>query len=82
MNYVGEPVVMVVAEDRYLAEDAAERIMVDYEPLPAVVGVDAARAAEHLVHADVPGNVAAHLVQRTATRRPRSPRRRTCSSST
>ena len=63
MNYVGEPVVMVVADDRYLAEDAAELIMVDYEPLPAVVGVDAARAAEHLVHDDVPGNVAGHLVQ-------------------
>jgi carbon-monoxide dehydrogenase large subunit len=63
VNYVGEPVVMVVATDRYLAEDAAELIMVDYEPLPAVVGVDAARAAEHLVHEDVPGNVAGHLVQ-------------------
>ncbi len=54
VNYVGEPVVMVVAADRYLAEDAADRIMVDYEPLPAVVGVDAARAAERLVHPDVP----------------------------
>ncbi len=63
VNYVGEPVVMVIARDRYLAEDAAERIMVDYEPLPAVVGVDAALAAEHLVHPDVPGNVAGHLVQ-------------------
>ena len=63
VNYVGEPVVMVVAEDRYLAEDAAERIMVDYEPLPAVVGVDAARAADNLVHDDVPGNVAASLTQ-------------------
>jgi len=63
VNYVGEPVVMVVAADRYLAEDAAERVMVDYEPLPAVVGVDAARAAERLVHPDVPGNVAGHLVQ-------------------
>ena len=63
VNYAGEPVVMVVAQDRYLAEDAAERIVIDYEPLPAVVGVDAARAAEHLVHPDVPGNVAAHLVQ-------------------
>ena len=63
VNYVGEPVVMVIAADRYLAEDAAERIMVDYEPLPAVVGVDAALAAEHLVHPDVPGNVAGHLVQ-------------------
>jgi len=63
VNYVGEPVVMVVALDRYLAEDAAELVAVDYEPLPAVVGVDAARAAEHLVHPDVPGNVAGHLVQ-------------------
>src|SRR5262249_37838111 len=36
---------------------------VDYDPLPAVVGVDAARAAEHLVHDDVPGNVAGHEVQ-------------------
>ena len=63
VRYVGEPVAMVVAADRYLAEDAGERILVDYEPLPAVVGVDAAMAAEHLVHADVPGNVAANLVQ-------------------
>ncbi|HWF78954.1 MAG TPA: aerobic carbon-monoxide dehydrogenase large subunit [Streptosporangiaceae bacterium] len=63
VNYVGEPVAMVVATDRYLAEDAAEAITVDYDPLPAVVGIDAARAAEHLVHPDVPGNVAAHLVQ-------------------
>jgi len=63
VNYVGEPVAMVIAADRYVAEDAAERIIVDYEPLPAVVGVDAARAAEHLVHDDVPGNVAGHMVQ-------------------
>jgi len=63
VNHVGEPVVMIIATDRYLAEDAAELISVDYEPLPVVVGVDAARAAEHLVHPDVPGNVAAELVQ-------------------
>jgi carbon-monoxide dehydrogenase large subunit len=63
VNHVGEPVVMVVARDRYLAEDAAGRIEVTYEPLPPVAGLDAARAAEHLVHPDVPGNVAANLVQ-------------------
>ncbi len=63
VNYAGEPVVMVVAEDRYLAEDAAQAIVVDYEQLPAVVGIDAARAARHLVHPDVPGNIAAELVQ-------------------
>jgi aerobic carbon-monoxide dehydrogenase large subunit len=63
VRYAGEPVAMVVAADRYLAEDAAERVLVDYEPLPAVVGVDAAAAAAQLVHPDVPGNVAANLVQ-------------------
>jgi CO/xanthine dehydrogenase Mo-binding subunit len=63
VRHVGEPVVMVVATDRYLAEDACERIRVEYDPLPPVVGIDAAVAAERTVHDDVPDNVAAHLVQ-------------------
>jgi aerobic carbon-monoxide dehydrogenase large subunit len=63
VNHVGEPVVMVVAHDRYVAEDAAERILVSYELLPAVVGVKNAARAEHLVHPDVSGNVAANMVQ-------------------
>ncbi len=63
VNHVGEAVVMVVAVDRYVAEDAAERVVVDYEPLPAVVGIDAARAGDRLVHDDVPGNVAAVTTQ-------------------
>ena len=63
VNHVGEAVVMVVATDRYVAEDACDRIRVDYEALPPVVGLDAARAADQAVHADVPDNVAAHLVQ-------------------
>jgi CO/xanthine dehydrogenase Mo-binding subunit len=63
VNHVGEAVAMVVAADRYLAEDAAERVVVDYEPLPPVVGLDAARAAANLVHEDVPGNVAAVTTQ-------------------
>ncbi|GAA4154253.1 aerobic carbon-monoxide dehydrogenase large subunit [Actinomadura keratinilytica] len=65
VRHVGEPVAMVVARDRYLAEDAAARIRVDYEPLPAVVGIEAAARAEHLVHDDVPGNVGAVLRQHT-----------------
>ena len=36
-RYVGEPIAVVVAEDRYVAEDALERIAVDYRPLAAVV---------------------------------------------
>ncbi|HYJ74149.1 MAG TPA: aerobic carbon-monoxide dehydrogenase large subunit [Kineosporiaceae bacterium] len=63
VRYVGEPVVLVVASDRYVAEDVVDRIRVAYEVLPPVVGVEAARAAEHLVHDDVPGNVSAHMLQ-------------------
>jgi CO/xanthine dehydrogenase Mo-binding subunit len=63
VNHVGEAVAMVVASDRYIAEDVVDRIMVDYEPLPAVVGLDAARRGEHLVHPEVPGNVAAVTTQ-------------------
>ena len=63
VRHVGEPVVMIVATDRYLAEDVAERVDVTYEPLPVVVGIEHAADTEDLVHADVPGNVGAHLVQ-------------------
>ncbi|GAA2100590.1 aerobic carbon-monoxide dehydrogenase large subunit [Actinomadura alba] len=66
VRHVGEPIVMVVAEDRYLAEDAAERIQVTYEPLPPVVGLREAADATRLVHDDVPGNVGAHMVQEVA----------------
>ncbi|HYJ69707.1 MAG TPA: aerobic carbon-monoxide dehydrogenase large subunit [Nocardioidaceae bacterium] len=63
VNHVGEAIVMVVATDRYVAEDAAARIVVSYDPLPPVIGVAAARAATDLVHDDVPGNVAARMTQ-------------------
>src|SRR5579862_7024308 len=42
VRMVGEPVAMVVAETRYHAEDGAELVSVDYEPLPAVVDMYAA----------------------------------------
>ncbi len=63
VNYMGEAIALVVAVDRYVAEDALSLIRVDYELLPAVVGIPASRAAEHLVHEDVPGNVGARLEQ-------------------
>jgi 2-furoyl-CoA dehydrogenase large subunit len=46
-RYVGEPVAVVVATDRYVAEDAAELVRVDYAPLPAVVDVQRAEAVSH-----------------------------------
>jgi aerobic carbon-monoxide dehydrogenase large subunit len=63
VNHVGEAIAMVVAVDRYVAEDAAALVQVTYEYLPAVVGVEQARDGERLVHADVPGNAAATMVQ-------------------
>ncbi|MBP2705686.1 xanthine dehydrogenase family protein [Microbispora sp. RL4-1S] len=63
VRHVGEPVVMVVARDRYLAEDACALIRVDYEILKPVVGVEQAAEGVNLVHDDVPGNLGAHLVQ-------------------
>src|SRR5262249_17045558 len=42
----GGPVGVVITDDRYQGEDAAELVSVDYEPLPTVVGVDAALASE------------------------------------
>ncbi len=65
VNHVGEAVAMVVATDRYVAEDACQAIVVTYEFLEPVVGIEAARRADRLVHTDVPDNVAAHLVQST-----------------
>src|SRR5579859_5050967 len=64
VRYVGEAVAFVVADIRYIAEDALELIDVEYEPLPVVHSLEVA-ASDYapLVHADVPGNVAAHFVQ-------------------
>ena len=45
-RYSGEPVAVVVAVDRYVAEDALERIEVDYEPLAGVAHLDDALAAD------------------------------------
>jgi 2-furoyl-CoA dehydrogenase large subunit len=58
VRYAGEPVAVVVAEDRYLAEDALEAITVDYEPLPAVVTLeDAMQSGATILHEAVGSNV-------------------------
>ena len=58
VRYVGEPVALVVAEDRYAAEDAAARVVVDYAPLDAVVDPRGALADRVLVHEASGTNVA------------------------
>jgi len=64
VRFVGEAVAFVVADDRYLAEDAAGLIEVEYEPLPAVVDLATALTpGGPRVHADVPDNRAARFRQ-------------------
>ena len=57
-RFAGEPVAVVVAADRYAAEDALARIEVDYDPLPVVADPASAAEAATLVHEEAGGNVA------------------------
>ncbi|MGH9042638.1 MAG: xanthine dehydrogenase family protein molybdopterin-binding subunit, partial [Acidimicrobiia bacterium] len=57
-RYVGEPVAVVVARDRYVAEDAAELVEVDYDPVPVVAGLEAALVeGAPVLHAGAGSNV-------------------------
>jgi carbon-monoxide dehydrogenase large subunit len=65
VKFAGEPIVMVLAESRYIAEDALADIQIDYEPLEAVVDLEKALQPDSaLIHEEIGSNVAAHVVQR------------------
>ena len=55
-NHVGDAVAVVVAESRYAAADAAELVVVDYEPLPAVVELEDALADRVVIHDELGTN--------------------------
>ena len=59
VRFVGDPVALVVADNRYIAEDACDLVYVDYDPMPPVVDYLAAEEADQLVHADHGSNVIA-----------------------
>ncbi|HZS75993.1 MAG TPA: xanthine dehydrogenase family protein molybdopterin-binding subunit [Ktedonobacteraceae bacterium] len=59
VRYVGDPVAIILAEDRYTARDALDLVEVDYEPLPAVTDPEAALAPEAaLLYPDLGSNIA------------------------
>jgi carbon-monoxide dehydrogenase large subunit len=65
VRHVGEPVAMVVAESRYVAEDALGDIAVEYDILPVPGDLEAAVApGAPRVHEDLPDNLAAEVRQR------------------
>src|SRR5215218_8561331 len=60
--HVGEPVAIVIADNRYIAEDAAALVEVDYEPLPAISDCRAALSRDApRVHSKAPHNLAAEF---------------------
>ncbi|HRJ59431.1 MAG TPA: xanthine dehydrogenase family protein molybdopterin-binding subunit [Anaerolineales bacterium] len=64
VKFAGEPIVMVLAKSRYIAEDALADIQVDYEPLASVVDLELALdPGSILVHDEIDSNVAANVVQ-------------------
>jgi len=64
VRHAGEAIAVVVAESRYIAEDAVEEIYADLEPLEAVVDLKKAlKPGSVLVHDDLDSNLAAHLIQ-------------------
>ncbi len=65
VHHAGEAVAVVIAENRYIAEDAVEDIWVDYEPLPIVVDIEKGIQPDSpVVHDDMDSNLAAHIHQR------------------
>jgi len=63
VRYSGEAVAVVVARDRYVARDAADAIVVSYDPLPAVVDVEQAMTGQPaVIHPDFKNNLAVPLV--------------------
>lgn len=61
VHYVGEQVAVIVADSRALAEDAADLIDIDYEPLPAAVDCRNAYAGGPTAHDGAPDNIAASV---------------------
>lgn len=59
VRYVGEPVALIVAENDYIAQDAAELVTIDYEDLPALIEArDAIAAGATPLHEEAPDNLA------------------------
>ena len=61
VRFVGEPVAVVIGDNRYIAEDALDLIKVDYEPLPVVMDIEeAAKPDAPILHENIGSNIYSH----------------------
>ncbi len=64
VRHVGEAIAVIIAESRYIAEDALADVIVDYEPLPVVLDLEKALKPDTpLLFEELKDNVAAHVIQ-------------------
>jgi CO/xanthine dehydrogenase Mo-binding subunit len=65
VRHVGEPIAMIVAESRYIAEDAIRDVVIEIDPLGVVVDLEKGLAPNApLIHEHLTSNVAAHVIQK------------------
>ena len=65
VRHVGEPVAMIVADSRYVAEDAIRDVGVEIDPIDVVVDLEKGLAPDApLIHEHLTSNLAAHAIQR------------------
>ncbi len=74
VKHVGDPVAVVVGDDRYAVSDAVEDVIVEYEPLPAVIDPEVAVAGAPYVHDQFRPTRSTSGRWPAATSRPASPR--------
>ncbi len=62
VRFVGEPVVAILAETKYAGADAAEQVVIDYDPLPAITTITESKAGDVVLFPDIGTNVCAELM--------------------
>jgi len=61
VRFVGEPIAAIVSDDRSTGADAAELVVVDYEPRPTLVDLEASARGDHLLFPDIGTNAVAEM---------------------
>lgn len=61
VHYAGQPIVAILADNRYIAEDAADLVEIDFKPLPALINAEKAAKDDTLLHPEFGTNILEHF---------------------